>query len=467
MPLRTAIIGLSCFGILAAVSAPAVGGPPLALHPENPHYFLFRGKPTVLVSSGEHYGAVLNLDFDYVRYLDELHARGLNHTRTWAGTYREVPGSFNIKDNTLAPRPGRYLAPWARSATPGYSAGGNQFDLARWDEAFFDRLKDFVARASERGIVVELDLFCPNYDDAVWKASPLNAINNVNGVGACPREEVYTLKHAALLAIEEATAREIVRRLAGSDNVYFEVCNEPYFAGVAIDWQYRIADVIVETEKNSPDKHLISMNYPLGKVERPHPAVSILNFHYAAPPDVVALNYGLNRAIGENETGFKGRDDATYRTEGWDFLLAGGALYNNLDYSFTVEHPDGNFLGHDAPGGGSPRLRRELTVLKDFLDGFAFVRMAPDQSVIKGGIPAGATVRALVERGRQYAVYIKGGTRADLRLELPAGLYAVEWVGTLKGDVVGSEKLDHPGGVAVLRSPKYERDMALRVRTSR
>ena len=29
---------------------------PLALHPENPHYFLFRGKPTVLVTSGEHYG---------------------------------------------------------------------------------------------------------------------------------------------------------------------------------------------------------------------------------------------------------------------------------------------------------------------------------------------------------------------------------------------------------------------------
>ena len=35
----------------------------LQLHPENPHYFLFRGKPTVLVASGEHYGAVLNQDW--------------------------------------------------------------------------------------------------------------------------------------------------------------------------------------------------------------------------------------------------------------------------------------------------------------------------------------------------------------------------------------------------------------------
>src|SRR5882724_2400237 len=42
----------------------------LRLHPRNPHYFLFRGKPTVLITSGEHYGAVLNLDFNYVKYLD-------------------------------------------------------------------------------------------------------------------------------------------------------------------------------------------------------------------------------------------------------------------------------------------------------------------------------------------------------------------------------------------------------------
>src|SRR3977135_4018214 len=88
---------------------------PLSLHPANPHYFLFRDKPTILITSGEHYGAVLNLDFDYVPYLSELHRRGFNLTRTFAGTYREIPGSFKIVGNTLAPAPGRYAAPWARS----------------------------------------------------------------------------------------------------------------------------------------------------------------------------------------------------------------------------------------------------------------------------------------------------------------------------------------------------------------
>ena len=36
---------------------------PISLHPDNPHYFLWRGKPTVLIGSGEHYGAVLNRPF--------------------------------------------------------------------------------------------------------------------------------------------------------------------------------------------------------------------------------------------------------------------------------------------------------------------------------------------------------------------------------------------------------------------
>ena len=34
------------------------------------------GKPAVLVTSGEHYGAAINLDFDYTRYLDTLPTEG-------------------------------------------------------------------------------------------------------------------------------------------------------------------------------------------------------------------------------------------------------------------------------------------------------------------------------------------------------------------------------------------------------
>src|SRR5262245_58359769 len=143
-------------------------GEPIQLHPDNPHYFLWRGKPAVLITAGEHYGAVMNLDFDYVRYLDVLKTNGFNLTRVFSGTYREVPGSFNITGNTLAPAKGRYVCPWARSETSGAMDGGNKFDLAKWDAAYFDRLKDFLTQAGQRGVVVELVLFCTMYDDAVW-----------------------------------------------------------------------------------------------------------------------------------------------------------------------------------------------------------------------------------------------------------------------------------------------------------
>jgi len=76
--------------LFAAAVLSSMAAAPLRLHPENPHYFLFRERPTVLVTSGEHYGAVINLDFDYKVYLAELQRHGLNHTRTFAGAYREV-----------------------------------------------------------------------------------------------------------------------------------------------------------------------------------------------------------------------------------------------------------------------------------------------------------------------------------------------------------------------------------------
>ncbi|MFH1071717.1 MAG: hypothetical protein V1794_19020 [Candidatus Glassbacteria bacterium] len=455
--------------ILFLCSVPPASGAetfePISLHPDNPHYFLFRGQPAVLITSGEHYGAVLNLDFDYVRYLDELQAHGLNLTRTWAGTYREVPGSFGITENTLAPQSGRYLCPWARSDTSGYIDGGNKFDLTKWDDSYFERLKDFLAQASKRGIVVELNLFCPFYNDTLWAANPLNSGNNVNGVGRVPGNEVYTLKHGDLLAVQEAVVRKIVRELRDFDNLYYEVCNEPYFGGVTLEWQHRIADLIVDTEKTFPRRHLISLNIANGrlKVEKPHPGVSIFNFHYCVPPDVVEMNYGLGKVIGENETGFRGSRDVTYRTEGWDFIIAGGGLYNNLDYSFTCQHPDGTFLDYKSPGGGSPALRRQLGILKDFIHGFDFIRMTPDKAVIKGGVPREATVRALAERGRQYALYVNGGSRADLELDLPAGAYSVEWLDTKTGKISASRRLQHAGGIATVSSPEYAEDIALKI----
>lgn len=454
--------------LVAAGFTPATAADkPLALHRDNPHYFLFRGKPAVLVTSGEHYGAVLNRDFEYVKYLDELKAHGLNLTRTFTGVYCEDAKSFDITRNTLAPADGQLICPFARSDTPGYAGGGNKFDVTTWDAAYFDRLKAFLKAAGERGIVVELDLFCPFYEESMWKLSPMNAANNVNGVGKVARDAAYNrTKNGNLQAVQEAVVRKIVAELNGFDNLYYEVCNEPYFGGVTDDWQRRIVDVIVGTEKPLANKHLISLNIANGsaKVVNPHPGVSIFNFHYASPPDAVKENYGLNKVIGENETGFKGTGDAHYRMEGWEFLLAGGGLYNNLDYSFVVGHEDGSFrYPPKTPGGGNRSFRQQVMALKDFIHGFDFVRMKPDETVVKGGLPPKGRARVLSEPGKQYAAYLFGGPEAKLSLALPAGKYTAEWVSPLTGKVVKSEAVTATRPTTELASPKFDPDIALRI----
>jgi hypothetical protein len=444
---------------------------PLALHPENPHYFLWQGRPAILITSAEHYGAVMNLDFDYRKYLDTLAADGMNYTRVFSGAYVEPEGAFKIARNTLAPRPGRFIAPWARGAALGYANGGNKFDLTRWDEAFFTRLKDFIAYAAKRNVIVELTLFCPMYEDLQWRLSPMNAVNNVNGLGTVARTDVYTLdRHGGLLAVQEALTRKVVAELNGFPNLFFEICNEPYFGGVTLAWQHRIADVIVETERGLALKHLIAQNIAnkTATITNPHPAVSIFNFHYATPPDAVATNYALNRVIGDDETGFRGVDDAPYRTEAWDFIVAGGGLYNNLDYSFTAGEEDGTFAyPASQPGGGGRSLRRQLKILSDFINGFDFVRMSPDNAIIKG-VPPGISARALVERGRAMAIYLReeraGSAGAvTLQLDLAPGVWDAEWVDTRLGTVARRDRVEG-GGVRTLDVPPLAADIALRLR---
>jgi hypothetical protein len=473
--LALAALIVACFaaGADAAPASPsaapgataAAAGDPIRLHPDNPHYFLWRGKPTVLVTSAEHYGAVLNLDFDYVKYLDELARTGQNLTRTFAGTYREIPGSFKITGNPLAPAPNRYIAPWARGGEAGYFDGGNKFDLTKWDEAYFARLKDFLGKASERGVVVELVLFCPMYDENLWKACPMNAANNTSGVGNLPKDKPYTLQNGPLMDVQLAVTRKIVTECNAFDNVYFEICNEPYFGGVTLEWQKKIADAIVAAERGLPKKHLIAQNIANGScvIKDPNPDVSVFNFHYCSPPDAVKMNWGLNRVIADDETGFKGSADVPYRPDAWDFLMAGGAVYSNLDYSFRPGSEDGT-AKPEAPGGGGRALRQSMKALRDFMESFDFVRMTPDYAIVKGGLPEKATARALVEKGRQVALFLRGGKQATLVLDLPAGTYAAEWVNTRDGKVEKAETVTSAGGDTPLVSPAYDGEIALRVK---
>ncbi|HYG33550.1 MAG TPA: hypothetical protein VEC99_02120 [Clostridia bacterium] len=490
LPLFKLVGFIACLQAMAHPGFASDSTQPFRQHPKNPHYFEWRGRAMALVTSAEHYGAVLNLDFDFRRYLDTMQRDGMNYTRLFSGSYVEPVGAFGIARNTLAPGPERFLSPWSRSNEPGYAGKGNKFDLNKWNPDYLARLKDFIAEAGKRGIVVELTLFCSTYSDQQWAVSPFNPSNNVNQITLRDWRSLNTLGNGNAFAFQANLVRYLVRELNSFDNLFYEIQNEPwadnhvmgdyinpYLANQhqfpnavevttpnSVAWQAAITKVITEEEAKLPNKHLIAQNIanfrlPV-RAEDMAPGVSVLNFHYAYP-EAVTWNYGLGKVIGYDETGFAGSADATYRRQAWNFILSGGGLFNSLDYSFSVGHEDGTDSQLSSPGGGSPALRQQLKVLSQFLHSFDLASLVPDANVVKQS--PGAVTRALSAPGKAYAFYLRGRAPVDLVLDLPKGSWRVEWVNVLDGEITGKDQFSHRGGLRTLHSPDFADDIALRV----
>ena len=427
----------------------------IALHPQNPHYFTYQGKTTALITSGEHYGAVLNLDFDYKKYLQTLADEGMNYTRIFTGTYYEVEGDFNIEKNNLAPAENKYLGPWKRAANDE-----TKYDLTRWNDAYFARLKAFLNEARRQNIIVEVTLFSSIYQDKNWGISPQNPANNVNLTDSIPRREAQTLDNNGLWPYQQAFVRKMTTELNGFDNFFFEVQNEPWsdrtesvynimnkeeliknewqqkadFADAAsLEWQAAVANTITQTEQTLPVKHLIAQNYSNYRASIPNVEsnISIINFHYAWP-DAVKWNYHYDKVIGFDESGFAGSDDAVYRRQAWQFMLSGGGLFNNLDYSFSVENEDGKGT-YKAPGGGSTALRAQLKILADFLDTFRLEKLYPNYTSTLAA--PGLITYTLSDKSNAFAIFVRatGTTRSTLTIAVDTGSYSVKALDTVSG----------------------------------
>lgn len=475
------LVLLSFLSISDAWAAPpeepgSAAGEGIAVCERNPHYLCFRGRPTLLIASGEHYGSIMNLDFDYRPYLDTVKKDGQNLVRIWSGAYREHPGSFGIPRNTMNPASGRFLAPWARSSTPGYTMGGNKFDLTKWDDAYFARLRDFVAEASQRDIAVELTFFCTFFylsEHEAWDASPMNARNNINGIGDVPANRAYDLRNERLTAVQNDLVRKLITELRGANNVYFEIINEPYhwIGPVPRDWQAEMIRTASDALHSTGSHALLAQNVAQGRGHVAHldPAISIINFHYA-PPFAVGDNSDWKRPVSFDEDGFGIPGDWSYRQHAWEFLMAGGAVYDNLDYTFTVGHEDGTDMQEQAPGWGGPSYRRQLRILKEFFDGFDLLALTPLRPLIVGGVANAdevtqeSTARGLglANEGREYALYITGKHIVDrLLLDVAAGTYRLTWLDPATGEKRDAGTVTRGEGLLEVPIPEYKEDIAL------
>ena len=461
---------------------------PIALHDQNPHYLSYQGQPILLITSAEHYGAVLNQDFDYQTYLQTLHDEGMNYTRIFSGAYVEVPGNFGIENNTLAPAPGSYITPWKRVDESGLFKNEGKFDLEQWNPDYFDRLINFMHLAAELDIIVEYTFFCSTYQDTQWQRNPFNAGNNVNNTSDTNRKKINTLANGKVTGYQKALIRKVIEELKDFDNLFYEIQNEPWSddpqeamrtlktldpkdltwakwshtaSPASLEWQQEMVMTITEAEASLSQPHLIAQNYTNFKhsLEEVKPEVDIINFHYAWP-EAVWMNYAWDRPISFDESGFAGTADTTYLRQAWQFMLAGGAIFNNLDYSFFVGAEDGSG-NNKAPGGGSTLLRQQLTYLKDFLESFEYVAMKPDRQLVNHA--PGLEWQALVETGKQYAIFFSGVATDWVKLNLPRGSFRYEFYNPYNGKTVQSGTISSDGKLTKVDLPEFEYMIAVRI----
>lgn len=122
---------------------------------QNPRYWQYRGKPVLLLggSKTDH----LFLTEGLKEHIEEIHAVGGNYVR-----------------NTMSQREQKELKPY-RLRPDG------TFDLAQWNEDYWQRFANMLRWTAEREIVVQIEVWDRfDYSREQWQASPWNPGLNVN-----------------------------------------------------------------------------------------------------------------------------------------------------------------------------------------------------------------------------------------------------------------------------------------------
>ncbi len=489
----------------AAMLAGTATAGPITVYGANPHYFARDGKPLLLVTSDHHYGAVIDADFDFGKYLDSLAASGMNLTRIYPGGMFEPEDKY-VAGNPLGPRPGRQILPWARTGEPGAHPAlavlgrpSSRFDLDRWNPEYFTRLKAFVERAARNGIVVEVAFFNGMYADC-WPLMPLYHGNNIQAVGRYEADEcgLFTtmdLRNEGVVRYQKAYVARIATELNAYDNVIYDLCDEPSLVGRAdgsivvlpdrdvVPWLHAMRDAFLEAERTLPKRHLLGQTVQnLSPDLSAEPWCDWLPTEYVRPAGAaLEKDYAARKPIVNVESDYFGHglvkpytvEDV--RLEGWWFLLGGGAGVINLN---------GEYRRGQERGGVDTRERilPQRKVLKDFVEGLDLASMTRFDGVT--GLPSGALASALADPGRQYAVYLfhaKGDGqwgahfvatpgryvgRITLKA-VPKGRYRVEWIDPASGKTKATKRLRWHGGDLRLKTPAYTVDLALRIARER
>ncbi len=475
-------------GILAGFSTLAANAfEPIRAHPQNPYILEFRDQPTVLRTFAEQYSSVINSNFDFVPYLNVLQRDGMNLTRAFLLGFRLVQS-----DNSSSPlvvAPANFVQPWPRANTSGNALDGlGKWNFAVWNEDYFVRLNAFAQACSDRGVVIELTLFCSQYDNSHWAASPFHPANNVQGYGPASHFDSMRLVDANLVAVQEAAVRRIVREVNRFDNIYYEIQNEPFWndPGVKdaqeVAFHNRMLEVIRDEESRLPNQHLVAHNFPQ-YANTLSGDFDVINEHYPAvvPGSTIAGaeallrdHYARGKILALDETATSNVPQT--RLEAWMFILGGGGIYNGLDVVNPI-YTEQSEAGDNTYGNAIRGAVRNLGI---YLNDLHLVDLRRNLSWITG-LPAGATLQAMSHPGQQYVAYLhhgRGGITnfqiayapidgsnhvASPAVTLGQGAWRAVWTRPSDLMVLRTEEFTHAGGAYTLAPVTYQEDVALRI----
>lgn len=205
--LRSALVAVLCL----SVGFPAIAGS-AKLRREGRE--LFWGEKRIQLVGYSYYGLVGDRWFDAEAFLETLAAHNINLTRF----FLILPWPVE------PPRPN--LLPFART--------GRKYDLRRFDEQFFVRLRSVVKTAERLGIVCQVCLFdrcgLAIADRRAWPNNPYNADCNVNGMlkGGKGGYPLFCQVEGPIAEINAAFIRKVVETIGDCPNVIYEIINEPY-----------------------------------------------------------------------------------------------------------------------------------------------------------------------------------------------------------------------------------------------
>lgn len=449
-----------CFTVLTLIprNALAEAKGPLRVHPDNPRYFTDGTKSAdgglkAIYLTGSHHwnnlqdsgrlGGPITNKFDYSGYLKNLEEWNHNFIRLWAweGPAWWYQGGQN--DNYYEP------LPWARSSQEKTKDGKPKFDLDRFNEDYFKRLRERVMAAREKGIYVGVMLFqgwsIYNHDYGnPFPGHPFNKENNVNAVNGDPNgdgegKEVHTLEVAAVTRQQEAYVRKVIDTVNDLDNVLYEITNET--ALWSKEWQYHIIRFIKDYEKTKPKQH------PVGITAFDSGGKGSMDALLGSPADWISpQNDGVSGDYQNDPPAADGRKVIISDT---DHLWGVGGERDWVWKSFSRGHhpiymdPLRKEKWFSIDEAGLQGARDAMGQARKFAEKIHLHQMKPDRSVA-------STRYALVSSG-EYVVFQPAN--GAFEVTLPAGRFALEWFNPATGEFTAGESIQASGEKARFTAP--------------